>query len=142
MNYAQKVNPWHKPLPLPLPLPPEKAVLHVVDTLPNDKDKDSVLPGWVYIRHGGPKGLYEYKYGPDVYNAYLEDTYQRDAASQYISRRRVWRDQTHIQRMNHTLGDLSPYWYRSTVLPHHHQHHHHHQQPQPQPPFNELDDTN
>jgi hypothetical protein len=95
MNYNQKVNPWHKNVAA---APCQKNVV-VNETLPT---VDTVKPGWVYIRHGGPKGRYEYKYGPDVFNAYLEDAYQRDLASQYISKRRVWRDQVHIQRMNDT----------------------------------------
>ena len=108
MNYAQKVNPWHKNVVDP-------CHKNVVDPCHKKVeqpalDKDSVKPGWVHIRHGGPKGRYEYTYGPAVFNAYMEDAFQRDLASQYISKRRVWRDQVHIQRMNDTLGDLSPYW--------------------------------
>jgi hypothetical protein len=93
----------------------------------SDKEENNDLkPGWVYISwankngangengaNGGLNGAqapYTYIYGPDVFNAYLEDCFVREERSDYIWRRRVWRHHNHINRENATLGDLSPYW--------------------------------
>lgn len=94
----------------------------------NDDDENNDLkPGWVYIswtkKDNGTLNAalpslngaqapppYTYIYGPDVFNAYLEDCFVREERSDYIWRRRVWRHHNHINQVNATLGDLSPYW--------------------------------
>jgi len=58
----------------------------------------------------GAQAPYTYNYGPDVFNAYLEDCFVREERSDYIWRRRVWRHHNKINQENATLGDLSPYW--------------------------------